>query len=157
MRSVDPRHLIEWVRLQDNHSNITLTVRQRPLKLWRESLDDQLILFSKELDDPFELHAIILPAYNYTLGSVPLHPAGSPRYSDGQNIPIWDVLSYAEKEKRERLAFPPPTTYWGGRNEVGGSSWNDSAVLTAEEIITKILVWKKSILIHPLPLNSQQS
>lgn len=140
----DPRHLIEWARQQPNYSNITLAVRQRPLKLWRNH-NENLVLFTPEVDNIFKGESITLPAYNYTLGSVPLHPSGSPRFCNVQKQSIWEVLSLAEKNKRKKLDFPEPTTAWGGRNEVGGSSWNDAALLTPEEVIDLALMWQQGV------------
>ncbi len=115
---VDPRHLIDWTRIQAGHRNITLTVR----------------------DKIFEVaHAtgkIVLPGYSYTLGSIPLHMQGSPRFSEHA---VWDKLTEAEIDKRNLLGFPPASSGWGGRNEVGGSGWNDAALLLPEEVIAKVL------------------
>lgn len=107
----DPRLLVEWTRKQPSHKNITLTIRDRPLAL----------------DGGREI-----PGFAYTLGSVPLHKDGSPCFSDRQ---VWQALVIAERNKRIDYGYPLPTSDWGGRNEVGGSSWNDASVLTPKEVI----------------------
>lgn len=109
----DPRLLVEWARERETR-NITLTVRDRNL------IDgDRLI-----------------PAYAYILGSVPLHDSGSPMFSDRG---VWEALAEAERAKRARYGYPAPSTDWTGRNEVGGSSWNDACVLSPEEVIDTVL------------------
>ncbi|MGZ0020554.1 hypothetical protein [Nitrosomonas sp. wSCUT-2] len=115
---VDPRHLIDWVRQQTGHRNITLTVRDRFLEVVHPD------------------RKVTLPGYSYTLGSVPLHPCGSPKFSECY---IWEKLTQAETIKRNLLGFSPSSSGWGGRNEVGGSSWNDAALLTPEEVISHVL------------------
>jgi superfamily I DNA/RNA helicase len=40
--------------------------------------------------------------------------------------------------KRKQYGFPMPSTDWGGRNEVGGSSHNDAAILTPEEVLAVV-------------------
>lgn len=176
---VDPRHLIKWVQCQHTHLNITLTVRQRPLKLWRNSLERELVLLPDSIRIPEGINTLTMPAFthatvpafHYTLGSVPLHPLGSPNFSDGRNLPefvpgceldeafrlyrpmndsVWDVLSSAEKSKRKWLGFPQVTTFWGGRNTVGGSSLKDSAVLMPEEVIDLVLYWNEHEFVPPI-------
>lgn len=109
---VDPRLLVEIAR-ERGARNVTLTVRDR------------------EVLDRSELRG-----YSYTLGSVPLHKDGSPKYSD---LGIWGKLSQAENKKRMDLGFPAATSGWGGRNEVGGSPWNDASFLTPEDVIKTVL------------------
>jgi hypothetical protein len=48
-------------------------------------------------------------------------------------------LSSKENNKRRLLGLPQAKTQWGGRNEVGGSSWNDAAMLCPEEVIDIVL------------------
>ncbi|MEL7038236.1 MAG: hypothetical protein AAFO04_21855 [Cyanobacteria bacterium J06592_8] len=110
----DPRLLVEWARSQSNCLNITLTVRSRAL----------------------EVGELKYPAFAYTLGSIPLHPLGSPKFSDKN---VWQKLAEAERKKRELLGFPMPLTEWGGRNEVGGSSWNDAVIMTPEDVIDCVI------------------
>jgi len=112
---VDPRHLIDWTRQQEGHSNLTLTVRDRICEISHAT------------------GKLMLPGYSYTLGSIPLHALGSPRFSEHD---IWRTLAQAEATKRQLLALPPAGSSWGGRNEVGGSGWNDAALLLPEEVIT---------------------
>jgi len=132
---VDPRHLIEWARSQpDCTSNITLTVRDRPLDFFRT--EEELLLWKEGLEDSAFSWKITLPAYSYTLGSIPLHKNGSPRFADRN---VFAALSEAEKQKRYLLNFPFPSSAWGGRNEVGGSSWNDAALITPEEVLKVVL------------------
>jgi hypothetical protein len=119
---VDPRHLIDWVRQQAEHRNITLTVRDRFLEIAHPD------------------GKVTLPGYSYTLGSVPLHAHGSPKFS---KCGVWDELTRAETAKRDLLNFPPASSGWGGRNEVGGSSWNDAALLIPEEVIAHVLHYTK--------------
>lgn len=107
----DPRLLVEWARQQPGHSNVTLTVRDRRL----------------DLPDGRSI-----PAYSYTLGSVPLHEDGSPMFSDRG---VWSALAAAERAKRAKYGYPEPSSDWGGRNEVGGSSWNDACVLEPKEVL----------------------
>ena len=128
---VDPRHLVEWARSQPEcTSNITLTVRDRPLQLFYT--EKELLLWKEGLEDGPLSWKITLPAYSYTLGSIPLHADGSPEFAD-QNV--FALLSVAENQKRDYLDLPLPSSAWGGRNEVGGSSWNDAALLTPEEVL----------------------
>lgn len=115
---VDPRHLIDWTREQAGHSNLTLTVRDRFFEIDRIT------------------GKAVLPGYSYTLGSIPLHVLGSPRFSEHD---VWNILTQAETAKRALLGFPPAGSGWGGRNEVGGSGWNDAALLIPEEVILQVL------------------
>lgn len=134
---IDPRHLLEWVRQQPDHINITLTVRDRPLELFHT--EEKLILQkqgAEKLEDGDTEFQINLSAFTYTLGCVPLHKSGSPKFSDRN---VWEALSKAEQNKRYFLNLPMPTGGWGGRNEVGGSSWNDAAILFPEEVIDCVL------------------
>ena len=134
---VDPRHLIDWVRSQPNHANITLTVRDRVLELFHT--EEELILQKQgesKIENCETAWQINLAAFNYTLGCVPLHELGSPQFSEKG---VWEVLSKAERDKRFYLNLPMPTGGWGGRNEVGGSSWNDAAILAPEEVIDAVL------------------
>lgn len=142
----DPRLLVEWAREREDHKNVTLTVRDRLLKLeeiqYRElRLGEETWATRYELAG-YELQGneslvrqLIVPAYNYTLGSIPLHENGSPMFSDNE---IWKALTEAEKEKRKEYGYPMPSTNWGGRNEVGGSSHNDAVILTPEEVLTVV-------------------
>ena len=132
---VDPRHLIEWVREQKSLTNVTLTVRDRLAHFFHT--EEELFLWDSEnCKDSDNSWKISLPAYNYTLGSVPLHGLGSPKFNEHN---IWEKLSEAEHDKRYFLNLPKPSTDWGGRNEVGGSSWNDPALLLPEEVIDCVL------------------
>lgn len=131
---VDPRHLIEWARTQQSHENITLTVRDRPLELW--STEDDISLFQEGSKSLGYGSKVNLQAHSYTLGCVPLHQRSSPKLSDRN---VWQILSKAENDKRYWIGIPRASTQWGGRNEVGGSSWNDAAILTPEEIIDIVL------------------
>lgn len=110
----DPRLLVEWARQQKGHSNITLTVRSREL-----------------VTEDFKL-----PGWSYTLGSVPLHQDGSPKFSDNG---VWEHLAFEEQQLRSYYKLPHPSSDWGGRNEVGGSSWNDAVVMTPEQVIDCVL------------------
>ena len=129
---VDPRHLIEWVRKQPDHLNVTLTVRDRALELLCPAPEKQLIPYEPDHRGT----KLVIPAYSYTLGSVPLHYFGSPLFGDKN---VWDMLSRKEGSKRYFLGFPQAETQWGGRNEVGGSSWNDAALLCPEEVIDIVI------------------
>lgn len=129
----DPRLLVEWARSQPGHSNVTLTVRDRLLVLLHT--EEELTLLPKEWQDSDNseyAYKIEIPACSYTLGSVPLHPYGSPKFSDRN---VWQKLANAERAKRLQYGYPMPSSDWGGRNEVGGSSWNDACILTPEEVI----------------------
>lgn len=140
----DPRLLVEWAR-ENNAANVTLTVRDRSLKInqikyyiWDGSPRTMYVLPEGDEDMPSNsklLAELEIPAYNYTLGSVPLHEEGSPMFSDNG---IWEALSKAEHAKRKEYGFPMPSTDWGGRNEVGGSSHNDAAILTPEEVLAVV-------------------
>lgn len=131
----DPRLLVEWARTVDA-GNITLTVRDRTLEFvavekgcaFRNELPDYELQEWEEIAMEFAV-----PAYSYTLGSVPLHKDGSPKFSDRG---VWQALAAAERQKREDYGYPMPSSDWGGRNEVGGSSWNDACVLSPEEVIS---------------------
>lgn len=138
-RKVDPRHLIQWVRRQEGHVNVTLAVRDRLLELFHT--EEELILFKEGLTDSGTSFKLTVPGYNYTLSSVPLHSSGSPRFSDRD---IWKQLDTKESDKRYFLGFPESTTLWGGRNEVGGSAWNDAAILCPEEVVDTVLSWLES-------------
>lgn len=136
-KKVDPRHLVQWLRQKhEGHANVTLAVRDRPLELFHT--DEELILFNEGLSDSDTSFKLTIPAYNYTLGSVPLHSSGSPKFSDRD---VWEQLSTMEGKKRYFLGLPQPKTFWGGRNEVGGSSWNDAAILCPEEVVDIVLPW----------------
>ena len=128
---IDPRHLIEWARQnKECTSNITLTIRDRLLNFFHT--EEELLLWKEGMEDTDYAWKVIISAYSYTLGSIPLHQNGSPKFSDRN---VWKKLSQAEGEKRFMLNLPAPSTDWGGRNEVGGSSWNDAALLLPEEVI----------------------
>jgi hypothetical protein len=147
----DPRLLVEWARGQEDTRNITLTVRDRALRLIADptynelsgNIETSYFLPSVEEEEAasnptyiYTLEVAEIPAYSYTLGSVPLHEAGSPKFSDNG---IWEALHKAECKKRDRFGYPHPSSRWGGRNEVGGSSWNDASVLSPEEVIKCVL------------------
>lgn len=130
----DPRLLVEWARTVDA-GNITLTVRDRILKFIEV---DKESVIKNELPD-YELQEgeevvmeLKIPAYAYTLGSVPLHRDGSPLFSDRG---VWAALAATERQKREDYNYPMPSSDWDGRNAVGGSSWNDASILTPEEVL----------------------
>lgn len=114
---VDPRLLLEWARANGATEPITLTVR------------DGSRLPNAGLIKDF-------PAFSYTLGSIPLHSKGSPKFSDRN---IWAKLTTLEMDLRGQNGLPMPETFWGGRNEVGGSSWRDPAIATPEQIIDAVL------------------
>lgn len=126
---VDPRLLVEWAREQGAASPVTLTVRDGTL------LPNASIL--QGLPDGFEPGAgSLLPMYSYTLGSIPLHHEGSPKYSDRG---VWSALQDLEKEVRDAAHQPHPETSWGGRNEVGGSGWRDPAIANPEQVVDRVL------------------
>jgi hypothetical protein len=119
---VDPRLFVEWCRENGTENPITLTVRdgsRLPNAAKLSEADSELKLFS------------------YTLGSIPLHAKGSPKYSDRG---VWDVLKQLEIDVRYRQGYGNPETSWGGRNEVGGSGWRDPAIATPEQIV--YAVWR---------------
>lgn len=115
---VDPRLLVEWARENGASKPITLTVRDGSGQPNASILDWQSDLFS------------------YTLGSIPLHPKGSPKFSDRD---VWAHLQTLELRVRADNQQPTPHTAWGGRNEVGGSSWRDPAIATPEQVIDAVL------------------
>lgn len=120
---VDPRLLVDWARKQRAHKNVTLSVRVR------EGVE----------------------GYSYTLGSVPLHPEGSPRFSDRK---VWDALNDFEIEKRKTLGLPAPSSSWGGRNEVGGSGLNTPSLATPKEVVEVVLYALSSKILNAMPTPS---
>ena len=111
---IDPRLLVDWAR-KNATREITLTVRSG------SNLPNTVPDW---------------PSFSYTLGSVPLHSNGSPRFSDRG---IWARLQLLEVSIREEKKVGMPETAWGGRNEVGGSSWRDPAIASPKEIIDIVL------------------
>jgi hypothetical protein len=116
---VDPRLLVEWCRENHIYSPVTLTVR-----------DGSRLPNSVLLDEGLELEL-----FSCTLGSVPLHAKGSPKYSDRR---VWEKLAELERNVRTNQGLSLPETNWGGRNEVGGSGWRDPVICTPEQIIDTV-------------------
>jgi hypothetical protein len=122
---VDPRLLVEWTRAVGATEPITLTVRSG-VRLPNASFlgEDQ----QSAIGDDF--------VYSYTLGSIPLHAKGSPKFSDRD---VWRKLQILEAQQREIRYQRLPETSWGGRNEVGGSGWRDPAIAHPEQVIDSVL------------------
>jgi len=116
---VDPRLLVEWARENSVTHPITLTIR------------DGSLMPNTKLVEGYE--GVL---YNYTLGSIPLHPSGSPKFSDKL---VWAKLQELEVNLRTQFKLPLPETAWGGRNEVGGSSWRDPMISFFPDIIDVVL------------------
>jgi hypothetical protein len=116
---IDARLLVEWAREQGAPECVTLTVR------------DGVRLPNGRLLPP-----TATPLYSYTLGRVPLHARGSPRYSD---LGVWERLAAAESLWRHERGIALPATSWGGRNDVGGSGWRDPALSPPEAILDVVL------------------
>jgi hypothetical protein len=116
---VDPRLFVEWCREQKLENPITLTIRDGSKKP-----NAKLIMADDSLKKA------------YTLGSVPLHSKGSPKYSDKG---VWTALDELEKKERDLLGVPYPETKWGGRNEVGGSGWNDPVLTSPNQLLDCVL------------------
>jgi len=114
---VDPRLLVDWCRENNVEHTITLTVRDGSRQ-------------------PNAFSGLMFDQYSYTLGSVPLHPKGSPKFSDNN---VWYHLDRLELLIRDQNNISAPQTKWGGRNEVGGSSWRDPAIASPEQVINAVL------------------
>lgn len=115
---IDPRLLVEWAGLNNVSESITLTIR-----------DGSNHPNAKLLDGFREM-------YSYTLGSVPLHPKGSPKFSDRD---VWKSLAALELTLRTECGNHPAATEWGGRNEVGGSGWRDPVISSPEQVLDVVL------------------
>ena len=115
---VDPRLLVEWARENGATEPVTLTVRD-----------------GSRLPNGFPEWTGDL--YSYTLGSIPLHDKGSPKYSDRG---VWESLGHIENQWRLEYGWAHgPETAWGGRNEVGGSGWRDPAASSPHQVIDCVL------------------
>jgi hypothetical protein len=104
---LDPRIFLDWVREQPDHQHVTLTIGD----------------FSKPSD---------IIGYSYTLGCVPLHPKGSPCFSTNH---VWEALARLENVHRVEKGLVPLEFSWSGREDVGGSGWNDPSLLTPSEVL----------------------
>jgi hypothetical protein len=71
-----------------------------------------------------------LGGWQYTLGSIPLHPQ---QKEVDYTQTIYDRLTQAEQTHRED-AHP-----WGGRRTVGGSAWNQPSLLSPEAVIAIVV------------------
>lgn len=116
---IDARLLVEWARDNRAPECVTLTVRD-----------------GVRLPNASRLPPEASPLYSYTLGRVPLHAQGSPRYSD---LGVWERLAAAETDWRRQRGWAAPATGWGGRNDVGGSGWRDPAVSPPEAVLDQVL------------------
>lgn len=116
---VDARMLVDWARAHAASEGVTLTIRD-----------------GGRLPNGGSLPAGASPLYSYTLGRVPLHPRGSPRYSDRG---VWECLAAVEFEQRRKAGLPMPVTCWGGRNDVGGSGWRDPATTPPNLVLDTVL------------------
>lgn len=116
---IDARLLVEWARENGAAECVTLTVRD-----------------GVRLPNVGLLPPEASPLYSYTLGRVPLHVRGSPRYGD---LGVWERLAAAEAHWRSQRGWSPPATCWGGRNDVGGSGWRDPAVSPPEAVLDLVL------------------
>jgi hypothetical protein len=58
---------------------------------------------------------------------------------------IWEKLAQLEVDVRAELGVDPPETAWGGRNEVGGSSWRDCAFSTYRQVLSTVLGFEATI------------
>lgn len=118
---IDPRLFIDWCRERDPQEKFLLpaTIMVR---------DGSSLPGSQEL---LEYNYSSAFMYQYTLGSIPLHRKGSPRYSDRG---IWKFLADHEITARSARNLPLPETSWGGRNEVGGSGWRDPSIMESSLI-----------------------
>jgi hypothetical protein len=115
---IDPRLMTDWARLNSS-CPVTLTVRDG-------TRQPNASLVSEYEGD----------LYSYTLGSIPLHPEGSPKYSDRD---IWTKLAKYEDLCRSTFGLPNSETKWGGRNEVGGSSWRDPMIMSPGQVLDVVL------------------
>jgi hypothetical protein len=116
---VDPRLLVEWARENSAIEPVTLTVRNGRGQPNANFLSE----YSGEL-------------FSYTLGSVPLHAKSSPCFNDHG---VWEALQALELRIRAENQQLKPLTAWGGRNEVGGSSWRDPVIATPEQVIDTVV------------------
>ncbi len=116
---VDPRLPVAWAQREHASGSLTLSVR-----------DGSRMPDAATFGWPA---GIVL--YSYTLGRLPLHPKGSPRYSDRR---VWERLSDAEEACRAGLGLAGPPAHWGGRNDVGGSSFRLPVVMTPEQVLDQV-------------------
>ena len=111
---VDPRLPARWVSQHCPGAIAVLTVRDG----------------SRQPNQPQEWDA---PTYSYTLGKT---PGTDPQFSSRG---VWEKLSAAENSRRFSLGIPPLETEWGGREAVGGSSWNDAMITPPCDLVDDIV------------------
>jgi hypothetical protein len=117
---VDARLPVEWARRAKAPRTFTLTIR-----------DGSGLPEATTLNWPDHL-----PRYSYTLGRIPLHADGSPKYSD---CGVWEALSASEAATRVSLGISGPAAHWGGRNDVGGSSFRHPVVMRPEQVLDQVI------------------
>jgi hypothetical protein len=138
---VDPRIAVEWAREQ-GASNITLTIRNGANQPNAKAALEQAMKEQAARGGWQGLEPEMMNVFSYTLGCVPLHASGSPKFSDRG---IWEKLAQLEVDVRAELGVDPPETAWGGRNEVGGSSWRDCAFSTYRQVLSTVLGFEATI------------
>lgn len=129
---IDPRILVEWARKQPGHRHVTLTIRSGARQ---PNAAKTIEAFNYQAIANGQSPILDSDLFSYTLGSVPLHELGSPMFSDRN---IWKSLADLEIEVRDPIGMSPPETVWGGRNEVGGSSWRDPMISTFNQVLDRV-------------------
>ncbi len=107
---VDPRVLIIWAREQPEHQNFVLLYQDR----------------TKYFSDR------VVPAYRYSLHSVPEHRYGAPCFNDSG---IWNKLNREESQQRSSLGISQALIRWEGSQVYGESSWSCHSVLQPNKVV----------------------
>jgi len=110
---VDPRLLAQWVIQNCPTALATVTIRDGKAKAnqpkgWADRV------------------------WAYTVGWT---PGTSPMFSTQG---LWEHLTALENQSRESHGIPPMTSGWGGREDVGGSSWNDAVITDPHTLVAQI-------------------